>query len=267
MEAARKRFDWREFLVLWGAGLLGVIAVLPYALALQGISLARASLIWPVSPYLVLAIQVAQNGVLLAAAVGLGLLLAARVGLGAPLVEAWLEGRPVDRRPLWRLLLLAASCGVVAAVIVIALDLLVFAPRMPVAGAGAGYPSAWQGLLASFYGGISEELLLRLFGMSLLAWGVGLLWREAPGRPAAGAFWVANLAAALLFGLGHLPATAGLVPLTGVVVVRAVVLNGIPGLVFGHLYWRRGLEAAMAAHFSADVVLHVLVPLMVGSGP
>ena len=64
--------------------------------------------------------------------------------------------------------------------------------------------------------------------------------------------------AAVVFGLGHLPATAALLPLTPAVIARAVVLNGIPGVVFGWLFWRRGLEAAMVAHFGADLVLHVL---------
>ena len=88
--------------------------------------------------------------------------------------------------------------------------------------------------------------------------------QESPGRPTVGAFWTANVVAALLFGLGHLPATAALVPLTGIVIVRAVALNGIAGIVFGHLYWTRGLEAAMLAHFSADIVLHALAPLVLG---
>ncbi len=33
--------------------------------------------------------------------------------------------------------------------------------------------------------------------------------------------------AAILFGLGHLPATKAIVPLTTMIVVRAVVLNGL----------------------------------------
>ena len=31
--------------------------------------------------------------------------------------------------------------------------------------------------------------------------------------------------------------------------------------VFGWLYWKRGLEAAMISHFSADIVTHVLLAL------
>jgi len=77
--------------------------------------------------------------------------------------------------------------------------------------------------------------------------------------PSAAAFWAANLLAAILFGLGHLPATAALVPLSKIVVLRAVVLNGFAGIIFGYLYWKRGLESAMVAHFSCDLIVHVLV--------
>jgi membrane protease YdiL (CAAX protease family) len=42
-----------------------------------------------------------------------------------------------------------------------------------------------------------------------------------------------------------------------VLVVRAVVLNGTAGLVFGALYRRYGLEWAMTSHFGVDIVAHV----------
>lgn len=260
----RKRFDWREFLILWGAGVWGALAIIPYALSLQG--LWRAGFPpWPGYLTPTIAFQCVQNAVLVAVAVALGLLLARRVGLGAPLVEARLAGQAVGGR-LRALLLPSVLVGVGAAALIIALDLLVFARGMPAGASGPAVanPPAWQGFFASFYGGITEELLMRLFLMSLLAWLLGLVWREAPGRPAPGAFWVANVATAVLFGLGHLPTTAALVPLTPAVVGRTIVLNGIAGVGFGYLYWKKGLESAMLAHFSADVVLHVLMPLFLG---
>jgi membrane protease YdiL (CAAX protease family) len=256
----KKPFNWREFLILWGAGVFGVIAVLPYTLTLQAPLMEQMPTL-PVPLPVVIAIQIIQNAVLVAIAVGLGLLLARQTGLGAPLLEARLAGESVSQR-LRALLVPSLLAGAAAGVAIVVLDLLVFAPGMPAAITTEGHPPAWQGLLASFYGGITEELFMRLFLMSLLAWLVGLVWREAPGRPAVGAFWLANLGAAILFGLGHLPATAALVPLTGMVVLRAIVLNGIAGVVSGHLYWTRGLEAAMLAHFGADIVLHVLTPLL-----
>ena len=257
---AKKPFNWREFLILWAAGVWGVIAVLPYTLTLQAPLIEQMPTL-PMPLAVVIAVQVVQNAVLVAIAVGLGLLLATRIGLGAPLLEARLAGEAVGQR-LRALLVPSVLAGAAAGIAIIVLDLLVFASGMPAAAPAGEHPPAWQGLLASFYGGITEELLMRLFLMSLLAWLLGLVWREAPGRPAVGAFWTANLGAAILFGLGHLPATAALVPLTSFVVLRAIVLNGIGGIVFGHLYWRRGLEAAMLAHFSADIVLHVLTPLL-----
>jgi membrane protease YdiL (CAAX protease family) len=51
------------------------------------------------------------------------------------------------------------------------------------------------------------------------------------------------------------------VPLTPLVIVRAVVLNGLLGIGLGYLYFTRGLESAIISHFSADLVLHVLLAL------
>jgi hypothetical protein len=58
--------------------------------------------------------------------------------------------------------------------------------------------------------------------------------------------------------LGHLPATAALVKVTPLLIGRAILLNGIVGVAAGYLFVRYGLEAAMLAHFAADLVLHGL---------
>jgi membrane protease YdiL (CAAX protease family) len=122
-------------------------------------------------------------------------------------------------------------------------------------------PAAWKGFLASFYGGIAEEILLRLFVMSFFVWLGHFVSKTAEGKPTAAVIWTANILAAALFGLGHLPALVPLVPITPLVIARTIVLNGVLGVVFGWLYWKRGLEAAMISHFSADIILHVLLAL------
>src|SRR5512142_2246300 len=94
--------------------------------------------------------------------------------------------------------------------------------------------------------------------MSLLAWLGRFVSKTADGRPTLAVLWVANILAAVLFGLGHLPATAALISITPLVVLRAIVLNGLGGIAFGYLYFTRGLESAMISHFSADLVLHVI---------
>ena len=116
-----------------------------------------------------------------------------------------------------------------------------------------------MGFLASFCGGIDEELMLRFGFLTLLAWLIVKVTRIPVGRTTAAVFWAANILAALAFGAGHLPATRALVPLTSIVVLRALSLNGYMGIILGYLYWKRGLECAMVAHFCADIVVHVLL--------
>ena len=128
-----------------------------------------------------------------------------------------------------------------------------------VQGGGRGVQTTpWQGFLASFYGGINEEVLLRLFLMTLLAWLGKFVSHTADGRPTAGVLWVANILAAVMFGLGHLPATAAVMTITPLVVLRAIVLNGLLGIGFGYFYTKYGLESAILSHFSADIILHVV---------
>ncbi len=103
---------------------------------------------------------------------------------------------------------------------------------------------------------------MRLLLVSTLAWLFSKLSHTADGTPTRGAVWVAISAAAVVFGLGHLPATSLTMAITPLVVTREIVLNGIMGVVFGAMYWKRGLEAAMLTHFSADIVLHFLLPMV-----
>jgi membrane protease YdiL (CAAX protease family) len=178
------------------------------------------------------------------------------------------RGEPVTDK-VRGILPLSSILGVVATLLLLALEFFYFQPAMvkELAGSAAALnlqtaqPAAWKGFLASFYGGIAEEILLRLFVMSLFVWLGRFISKTSQGKPTNAVFWIANILAAVLFGLGHLPTTALLVPLTPLIITRAVILNGLIGIVCGWLFWKRGLESAMVAHFSADLVLHVLLAL------
>lgn len=256
----RTAVNWKVFGILLAGAAFGLVAIVPYSLALQANSLASVKLPMPL-PALV-AVQIATQLVPFALMILVGLVLATRVGLGLPTLEAKLRGEPVaDVVRRW--LPLSAGIGVASAAMLILLDVLVFAPFMPagLSQASTVTPSAWKGLLASFYGGIDEEILLRLFAMTLLVWLGRFVSHTPDGLSTRGVLWSANVLAAVLFGLGHLPATALLVPLTAAVVVRAIVLNGLVGVACGYLYVKDGFESAMVAHFSADIVLHVVLAL------
>jgi hypothetical protein len=246
------RFNWRVFWILTGLGTLGVIALIPAALTRDADRLADL----PIPLAVLLPLQVLQSAVFIGVAVGVGLWLGKRIGLGAPVLETLTSRQsagPLLRSILRPALVLGAAVGVV----IVALDAAVFAPQMPepLRPQQVVLP-LWQEFLArAFYGSITEEIFTRLGLLTVIAWLVGKVMRGPDGRPTVAAFWTANVAAALLFGAGHLPATAALFPLTELVVARAILLNGLAGLAFGHLYWTRGIEAAMIGHFAGGMIL------------
>ncbi len=109
------------------------------------------------------------------------------------------------------------------------------------------------------YGGITEELLTRWGLVSLFVW---LGWRLSgrPERPKHSIFWIAIAGSALLFALGHLPLLMLITPTPQSWLVAAVLLgNAIPGILFGWLFWRKGIEAAILAHMLAHLISSVLV--------
>lgn len=257
--AALRRLGLKTFGVLMAGALVGVLGVFPYALTLQEPLLRSLDVQLP-PMWLLVPLQALQTLVLVGAMTALGLWLGPKVGLGAPLVTALVAGDPGARGRLRTLVIPAVGLGVLVAVLIVAIDAWMFGPRLPDLAASTGGPPVWQGLLASFYGGIVEELLLRLGLMTVIVW-VGMRLTRA-ATPSARVMWTAIVLTALLFGVGHLPATAALTTLTPLVVVRALLLNGLGGLVFGWLYARFGLLAAMLAHFCADLVLLAAEPLL-----
>jgi membrane protease YdiL (CAAX protease family) len=258
--------NWRVFLILWIAAILSLIALLPYLLELQSSTLLPLDL--PIPLPALIALQIAQSAILFAIIIFAGMFFAGRVGLGTPILDSLTRGEPVADR-VRAILPLSIILGVITTLIVLGLEILLFQPALmkelgdtaAALNLQTSQPAAWKGLLASFYGGIAEEIQLRLFVMSFFAWLGRFISKTAEGNPTGTVFWIANILAALLFGLGHLPTMALLVPLTPLVVARTVVLNGLLGIIFGWLYWRRGLEAAMISHFSADIGLHVILAL------
>ena len=237
-------------------GTLSAAAVVPYTLALQAEQLNAAPLPLPLP--LVLTLQILQTGILIFLAAIVGLKLGGAVGLDSPVARTWLDTKRCEMSG--RHAAVSVGFGVLSAGVIVAGDAAFSIAMPPVPESVATELAWWKGLLASFSGGgIGEELLLRLGVMTLLTW---LVWRFVHHRASpvpASAAWFGIVGASLLFGAGHLPAAAAIWPLTGVVITRTLVLNGIAGIVFGWLYWRRGLEYAMVAHFSADIVLQVLL--------
>lgn len=135
---------------------------------------------------------------------------------------------------------------------------------------GFAHPAFPASILASLTAGIGEEVMFRLFVMSL--WATILTWlsrRLLSGRRLENAiFWFANLIGALAFAAGHLGTAMVLAgvstpaALPTALLVELVTLNGLLGMVAGMAFRRDGLLAASGVHFWADILWHVLYGLV-----
>jgi membrane protease YdiL (CAAX protease family) len=234
----------RVGILLWSAGTLGAVAVTVGVLPQLSAKMPLPAPLW-----LITAASIFQSALLVALAVWGGVALAPAVGLRAPAFEAAALRRPI-MSALKPQILPALIAGVLG-------GLLLFASlRLSPAAIGALQGQFSPPLYARMlYGGITEEVLLRWGLMTAFTW---LAWRLFQGKRGAVnpvLTWLAIAVSALLFGVGHLPMASFLIgSLNGPVVLFVVGVNATFGLLFGWLFWRRGLESAMIAHAMAHFV-------------
>ncbi len=263
----KRHWNWKVYLVLLGLNILAVFAIQPYLSVQQGYSSQEGAFAATgvMEFWKTILLSIAQS----AAFCGIGLLLANRIGLGLPFVEGWSKRKPVPMN-FGKVVAIAWIAAVGCAVSLYFLSAVVFDPPLFALLAENGLPipqpanmPPLYGLLASFYAGISEETFCRLLGISLIAWLGGLLFHDSEGRPRAAVMWVAIIALALHFGIGHLPGAAARGwPMNSLVITRSLVLNGIAGLAFGWLFWKYGLESAILSHALADVIIQAMIPFI-----
>lgn len=236
--------------------LLFTVAILPFAVigtiftCLYQFDLYDPSVLEPAIEQLgsrgvLVAISVAQVAIYAFVCGLFGSLLAQKVGLWKPF--------RVERRAVLFTLAISVVMG-----ILFSLDYWTFGKVLPVIMDSYADGMTLYGVLASvFYGGIIEEVMMRLFLMSLVAF---LLWKIFYSKTSQEnipdmVFVAANIVAALLFAAGHLPATAiAFGELKPLILFRCFLFNGGFGLVFGRIYRKFGIHYAMLSHITVHVV-------------
>ena len=190
---------------------------------------------------IVTALQAAGYGIVLGAA---GIFLGRKTGL-------WKDETAIEQKPLT----IALIVSVIGGLALILPDLLFFGPRIPVVmDSYAAKPSVPYMLAAVLYGGVIEEVMLRLFFMSLIVFLLHKLLARSHPLPPAWVLIAANIIAALLFAAGHIPAPIAMIGPAPLVIFRCMVMNGSLGLLFGWLYRKYGLRYAMIAHGGCHVI-------------
>ncbi len=136
------------------------------------------------------------------------------------------------------------------------MDLFYFRNHIPqVAVMYQGKPSFAYWMASVLYGGVIEEIMMRLFIMSLITYAAWKIFFRREAKPPTGVIIAANIIAALLFAAGHLPSTIQMFgEITPMILLRCFLLNGFGGLVFGYLYSKYGIQYSMMAHAGAHIV-------------
>jgi hypothetical protein len=248
-ETAREPLNWRLFLALWLAGTVAALPLIPVTVVLGEAGVGARAISWQSATTVILL----ASFVIFSAAIYVGLRTGRRFGLGAPLIAAWLAGEPmVDAG---KRLATGAGAGTILGLVgVVLASAMVGDAATPAMPADDVVP-LWIGVAQALSAGVGEELLFRLGLMSVL---VAFVRRVLPGDDDSAfdsVMWTALSLAAVIFAAVHGAPGGGAEDASQLVTEPMQLLRLTSGGLFGWLFWKHGLEAAMAAHFTYDVVL------------
>lgn len=174
----------------------------------------------------------------------LGILLGKKTGL-------WKDEKSITKKPLAVTLIISLIGGLA----LILPDLLFFGKYSDAIMLSYEFKPTITYILASvLYGSVIEEVMLRLFFLSLIAFVLHKIFERKKDKPTTAILITANIIAAILFAAGHLPATFELLGNSPLIIFRCFLLNGCFGLLFGYLYRKYGLRYAMIAHGGCHII-------------
>ncbi|PYZ97808.1 hypothetical protein CR205_04225 [Alteribacter lacisalsi] len=251
----KSRKPWRSYLIFLAIAAAGTLTLYPMMAEAVEVQIRELNLDVAISTEVLAWLSLINPFVLALIAITLGHLTVRKTGLRSFTYE-WDR----LRKPFLSSFLPTVKAGIVGGVaagaIIVAADLVFRSWLPPELLATGEMPGISHILMAFFYGGVVEELMMRWGLMTLLVWLFWKVFQRKKNEPGGAAFWTAILVSSLIFAIGHFGATAAVTDITPVVFIRMLLLNGAAGVIFGWLYWKKGLETAMVAHIMAHVVMN-----------
>ena len=124
------------------------------------------------------------------------------------------------------------------------------------------HPPFPTSLVASAVAGIGEEIIFRLFFISLWVWLISYVilkkrWQNQ-------IFWIVAIFSALVFAFGHIPSVMLLFGLKNInqippaLMSEIILLNGVLSLFAAYYFRKYGFLSAVGIHFWTDVIWHVI---------
>ena len=112
-------------------------------------------------------------------------------------------------------------------------------------------------------GGIIEEVIMRLFLMSLIILIISKLFFKKSKEIPVKVYVIANIIVACIFAIGHIPATMAMTTLTPLIIFRCFLFNGAFGIGFGYLYRKYGIGYAMISHGLIHLISDILMLIFI----
>jgi len=76
-------------------------------------------------------------------------------------------------------------------------------------------------------------------------------------------YWIGIIVVSIIFALGHFPIAYQSIENPSIVLLIYILIgNTVGGLIFGFLYWRKGLESAFLAHIFAHIIIVMAEPIL-----
>lgn len=243
---------WKLFLSIFLLGSMG-----SYCMAYIGLPITLQGKTLPIALEQLQLASLIQSLLFVAITSTLGVTLHQNVQLDSPILKALIttKMKHVSFKPILQWGVMGGICGGVILVIYQYL----FQQIVPISATNENVILPIS--VRIFYGGITEEILMRWGLMTLFVWLLLKLSIKNFHHIPSSVYWLAIVISALFFAVLHLPMLFSLIEIPSATLISMVIIgNSLFGLIAGYLYWKQGLESAMIAH----ILAHVFAFLMIG---
>jgi len=179
----------------------------------------------------------------------IGTIIYDKVNFKLPIIESLISKKKVsDKNEIIKYGIIG---GVISGILMTLIS-VIFTPFLPIEFIEIGEKFK-PGIITKFlYGGLTEEILIRFGLMSLIVWVIF----KITGKLNPIIYWIGIIISAIVFGFGHLPLVYTLIETPTTELLLYIILgNSVGGIIFGWIYWKKGLESAMIAHIFAHILM------------
>ncbi|MFY0671928.1 MAG: CPBP family intramembrane metalloprotease [Bacteroidia bacterium] len=241
-------------IILWIIGLAGVLSMLSSTIPIP--EEARALLEDQFTDEQIKLLTLINPTILMTLTVVLGTVFYKKAGFKVPILESIIDSKS-ESANIRSIMVYGLIGGLISGVLLSAIG-AIYIPLLPSEFLEVSESFAPSVLNRLLYGGFTEEIMMRFGLMSFLVWLILKALKKSDLST-----WVGLLLAAILFAFGHFPVAFQAVNEPSAALLSYILIgNSIGGIIFGWLYWKKGLESAFIAHFLTHVVMLFLESLL-----